>query len=39
MDFNYKGTYKDEKDALDALPGPLKKKACNTNTLNWLFGK
>ena len=39
MDFNYKGTYKDEKDALDALDGTLKKKACNTNTLNWLFGR
>jgi hypothetical protein len=39
MDFNYKGTYRDEKDALDALDGTLKKKACNTNTLNWLFGR
>ncbi len=37
-DFNYKGSYKDEKDALDYLPAVLKKKISNTNTLNWLFG-
>ena len=38
MDFNYKGSYQGEKDALDSLPKHLKEKASNINTLDWLFG-
>jgi predicted TIM-barrel fold metal-dependent hydrolase len=37
-DFQLKATYADEKAGLDALPKPLRKKACNTNTLRFLFG-
>jgi len=38
MDFNYRGSYEDEKNGLDSLPEDLKRKASNTNTLDWLFG-
>jgi len=38
MDFNFSGSYADEKRALDSLPADLKKKASNANTLKWLFG-
>lgn len=37
-EFSLKGSYKDEKSALDSLPAVLKKKVANGNTLNWLFG-
>ncbi len=39
VDFNYKGGFIAEKDALDALPKRLKTKISNANTLDWLFGK
>jgi hypothetical protein len=35
--FRLKAVYEDEKAALDALPEALRRKACNTNTLRFLF--
>ena len=37
-DFNLKGTYLEEKQALDYLPKKLNDKASNKNTLKFLFG-
>jgi predicted TIM-barrel fold metal-dependent hydrolase len=36
--FRLKGRYEDEKAALDSLPEDLRTRACNTNTLKFLFG-
>lgn len=38
LDFHLDGSYEDEICALDALPEGLRLKACNTNTLAFLFG-
>jgi len=38
LPFRLKGRYEDEKAALDALPEELRIKACNTNTLRFVFG-
>ncbi len=38
-EFRLKATYEDEKAALDGLPAALRLKACNTNTLQFLFGE
>lgn len=38
LDFRLKGRYEDEKAALDSLPEDLRTKACNTNSLKFLFG-
>jgi predicted TIM-barrel fold metal-dependent hydrolase len=38
VDFRLRATYGDEKAALDALPSHLRRKACNANTLQFLFG-
>jgi len=38
LQFRLKARYEDEKAALDALPDNLRIKACNTNTLKFLFG-
>jgi len=37
--FRLRGTYEDEKAALDALPPALRRKAANENTLDFLFGR
>jgi len=37
--FRLRGTYEDEKAALDALPPKLRRKAAGTNTLDFLFGR
>lgn len=37
-EFRLKATYEDEKAALDALTPEQRSRACNTNTLRWLFG-
>jgi len=39
LPFRLKARYEDEKAALDALPEDLRMKACNTNTLRFLFGQ
>ena len=36
--FRLSGRYEDEVSALNALPCSLRMKACNTNTLKFLFG-
>jgi predicted TIM-barrel fold metal-dependent hydrolase len=38
LDFNFKGTYEEEKAALDALPPELAARAASTNTIAFLFG-
>jgi predicted TIM-barrel fold metal-dependent hydrolase len=38
IDFNLKGTYEQEKEALDALAPDLREKACSTNSIAFLFG-
>jgi hypothetical protein len=38
FEFRCKGNYEDEKDALDALCPEMKKKACNENSIKFLFG-
>jgi predicted TIM-barrel fold metal-dependent hydrolase len=38
VEFRLKATYEDEKEALDALPERLKWKACNENSLKFMFG-
>jgi len=38
LEFRLKGTYEDEKAALDALPSQARTKASNANTLAFLFG-
>jgi len=37
--FRLRGTYEDEKAALDALPSSLRMRAANTNILDFLFGR
>lgn len=36
--FELLGTYEEEKAAVDALPPDLRRRACNENTLDFLFG-
>ena len=38
VEFRLKGTYEQEKEALDSLPLELREKACSTNSLAFLFG-
>ena len=38
LQFRLKAHYEDEKAALDSLPEDLRTRACNTNTLKFLFG-
>jgi predicted TIM-barrel fold metal-dependent hydrolase len=38
-EYRLKGRHEDEKAALDALPGELKWKICNENSLRFLFGQ
>ena len=37
-EFRLKATYADEVEALDALPPALRRRACNANSLDFLFG-
>ena len=37
-EFRLKAAYEDEKEALDALPQSLRVKACNVNSIAFLFG-
>jgi len=39
IDFNLKGTYEQEKAALDGLPPHLREKVCARNTAAFLFGR
>jgi hypothetical protein len=38
-EFRLKAVYEDEKEALDALPEELRLKACNINSVRFLFGE
>lgn len=37
-EFRLSGTYEDEVSALNALPAAMRERACNTNTIEFLFG-
>jgi hypothetical protein len=39
LEFRLKARYEDEKAALDALSDDLRVRACNSNTLRFLFGE
>jgi len=38
VEFRLKGTYEQEKEALDSLPPDLRVRACSKNSLAFLFG-